>query len=159
MQGQVPLKQGMNLATVLWASVDRGQPVTGQNTAVGCQAGHGLFDDLLPMGRIQVVADLAQDDQIEAPVRPVIRQSSLLDNRVGYIAQTFPGQLDRCRVQVLAEQGFSAAGQRGAKLAVGTGRLEDPMVKLPRQAGEDQVTLAPLVPAGAKPPRIVADGK
>ena len=122
------------------------------------QAGHRLLDHLQPLGGVQVVADLAQHDQVELSARPVARQVPLFDAGMAHTRQPLTGQGHGGGVDVLAQQVGAALGQQDAQFTVGAARLEHAFVALARQAGQGQVALASFVPASTKGPRVIVAG-
>ncbi|MNJ50810.1 hypothetical protein D3C77_460980 [compost metagenome] len=89
-----------------------------------------------PLGRVQVVADFAENDQVELTRRPVAWQATLFDPNVGPGPQTLGSQLHRRGIEVLAQQALGAFGEPGAEFAIGAGRFEHARVVLAWQAGQ-----------------------
>ncbi|KPW61951.1 hypothetical protein ALO80_102332 [Pseudomonas caricapapayae] len=141
------------------AALDIGTPVTGEQLAIGCECRKRAFDKTPQIVAVQVVTQLAEYDQIEFSLRPLLRQARLPHLRVRHACKTLAGQINRQAGRVAAHQSVTPFGKIGTEFAVGTTWFEYRAIALAGQGGKCQRTLAPLVPTLLERPRIIAVAK
>ena len=132
-------------------------PVDGDQRAAGLERCDRLVPKCgQPVG-LEVVADLAQHDEVEALRRPVGRQLTKAHLDVPERPAALPCLVHRGRRGVEREHAVATAGQASRELTDGTARLERRAVTGIRKAGDRDVVSALFVPARGELPRIRID--
>ena len=111
-------------------------------------------DHLVQVGASAVVGDLAQQDQVERPGRPVGRDRPPFDPYPREVPRPGPGPLHRGGGHVQGDHLVAPSGQLRGEQAGRAARLECPAEPGAGQARHGQRSLALLVPAGLEAPRV-----
>jgi hypothetical protein len=105
-------------------------------------------------GRVEIVEDLGEDDQVGAPAWPVVGQKAAPHPGVRHMRQPPPGLGHGALRAVEAEIAIAARGKQGAEFSVRATRLDRAVVMRTAQRGEGGGVFFPFIGAGAIVPGV-----